>query len=155
MEYGSQQEGDPRLVRAGGTTTAAATGRRSAPFAARARRLTTETKHAFKTTEFWVYLTILVGLLIAGIVADADEGSAVDGFGANQVWLYAVILTVGYLISRGLAKSGSRDPYWDSGPDEGDADEASLGDRVKAAAQVLKEGPDSAGTSGSEPTQRL
>jgi hypothetical protein len=23
------------------------------------------------------------------------------------------ILTVGYMISRGLAKSGSRDPYWD------------------------------------------
>lgn len=155
MEYGSQPEADQRLVRAGGTTTARTSTRPSSSFAGRARRLTTETKHAFKTTEFWVYLTILVGLLIAGIVADADEGSTVDGFGANQVWLYAVILTVGYLISRGLAKSGSRDPYWDSGPDGSDSDETSLGDRVKAAAQVLKEGPDSEGTSGSEPTQRL
>jgi hypothetical protein len=27
------------------------------------------------------------------------------------VWLYATILTVGYMISRGLAKSGSREPY--------------------------------------------
>jgi hypothetical protein len=27
------------------------------------------------------------------------------------VWLYATILTVGYLISRGLAKAGSRQPY--------------------------------------------
>ena len=104
------------------------------------RRLTTETKHAFKTTEFWIYLVILLGLLLAGLVADADEGSTVDGFGANQVWLYAVILTVGYLVSRGLAKAGSRDPYWDE-PNSDDGD-ASIGDRVKAAAHVLKDGPD-------------
>jgi len=29
------------------------------------------------------------------------------------VRLYGTILTVGYMISRGIAKSGSRDPYWD------------------------------------------
>jgi len=33
------------------------------------------------------------------------------GFGARQAWLYVTVLTVGYMISRGLAKSGSRDPY--------------------------------------------
>jgi hypothetical protein len=104
------------------------------------RRLATETKQAFKTTEFWIYLVILFGLLLAGLIADAGEGSDVDGFGADHVWLYAVILTVGYLISRGLAKSGSRDPYWDD-PGAGD-DDTSIGDRVKAAAQVLKDGPD-------------
>ena len=75
------------------------------------RRLTTETKQAFKTTEFWAFLAILAGLFIAGIIADADEGSQVDGLGADKVWLYAVILTGAYLISRGLAKSGSSDPY--------------------------------------------
>ena len=49
-----------------------------------------------------------VFLLIAGAVVDsADAG----GFGARQVWLYATILTVGYMVSRGLAKSGSSDPY--------------------------------------------
>jgi hypothetical protein len=72
------------------------------------RRLSTETKAAFKTTEFAAYVTVLVGILVAGFVVDAsDEG----GYGARQVWLYATILTVGYMISRGLAKSGSRDPY--------------------------------------------
>ena len=81
------------------------------------RRLTTETKQAFKTTEFWAFLAILAGLFIAGIIADADEGSQVDGFGADKVWLYAVILTGAYLISRGLAKSGSSDPYTDSHDD--------------------------------------
>lgn len=71
------------------------------------------------------------------------------------MWLYAVILTVGYMLSRGLAKSGSRDPYWDSESSGDSGDDASLGDRVTAAAQVLKEGPDSEGTSGTEPTRRL
>jgi hypothetical protein len=30
---------------------------------------------------------------------------------SKQVWLYATILTVGYMVARGLAKSGSREPY--------------------------------------------
>jgi hypothetical protein len=98
-----------------------------------ARRLSTETKNAFKTTEFWVYIGLLIALLIAGTVDDS-EGTE---FGANDVWLYATLLTIGYLISRGLAKSGSRDPYWDT-PDSGRDD--SLADRVKTAAQVLADG---------------
>ena len=74
----------------------------------RTRRLSTETKAAFKTTEFFSYIAVLVGVLIAGAVVDsADAG----GYGARQVWLYATILTVGYMVSRGRAKSGSRDPY--------------------------------------------
>ncbi len=112
MEYDTGREAETRL--APGTTrtepAAYAPGSGGSGRTRHSRRLTTETKQAFKTTEFWIYLTILLGLLIAGIVADADEGSEVDGFGANQVWLYAVILTFGYLVSRGLAKSGSRDP---------------------------------------------
>ena len=74
----------------------------------RVRRLSTETKAAFKTTEFFAYLAVLAGILIAGLIVDnAGDG----GFGASKVWLYATILTVGYMVSRGLAKSGSRDPY--------------------------------------------
>jgi hypothetical protein len=81
---------------------------------ARTRRLTTETKAAFKTTEFFSYIAVLVGILIAGAVVDSSDAG---GYGARQVWLYATILTVGYMVSRGLAKSGSRDPY-----DAGDTD---------------------------------
>ena len=74
----------------------------------RPRRLSTETKAAFKTTEFFSYVAVLAGILIAGALVDsADAG----GYGARQVWLYATILTVGYMLSRGLAKSGSPDPY--------------------------------------------
>jgi hypothetical protein len=80
----------------------------------RATRLSTETKAAFKTTEFIVYVVILVGMFIAAAVTDnGDDG---QGFGADQVWLYATILTVGYMIARGLAKSGSRE-YYDTDED--------------------------------------
>jgi hypothetical protein len=77
-------------------------------------RLVTETKAAFKTTEFYAYVVTFVGILVAGAVI--KEKNNVDAFRADKVWLYLTILTVGYMIARGLAKSGSREPYWqDSG----------------------------------------
>jgi len=74
----------------------------------RTRRLSTETKAAFKTTEFFAFIAVLVGVLIAAAVIDETDAG---GFGARQAWLYVTLLTVGYMVSRGLAKSGSRDPY--------------------------------------------
>ena len=75
----------------------------------RVSRLSTETKSAVKTTEFIVYVVLLVGMFIASAVVDSNEDG--QGFGAEQVWLYATLLTIGYMISRGLAKSGSREYY--------------------------------------------
>jgi len=89
---------------AGRDTNGAASG---APRTA-SRRLSTETKAAFRTTEFVAFLAVLAGILVAGAVVDSSDAG---GYGARQVWLYAMLLTVGYMISRGLAKSGSRDPY--------------------------------------------
>jgi hypothetical protein len=83
-----------------------------------ARRLTTETKAFFKTSEWWAYVVIVVAILIAGNSIEGEEGGA-DIFAADKVWLYITILTVGYLISRGLAKSGVREPYT---VDPGDSD---------------------------------
>jgi hypothetical protein len=74
------------------------------------RRVSTETKAAFKTTEFMAYVALLAGILIAGAIVDSSDAG---GYGARQVWLYATLLTIGYMISRGLAKSGSREPYDD------------------------------------------
>ena len=88
------------------TTPATARGTRSTGL----HRLATETKAAFKTTEFYSYLMVLAGILIAGLVTETGSGHD-DRLVANQVWLFATILTVGYMISRGLAKSGSREPY--------------------------------------------
>jgi hypothetical protein len=78
--------------------------------AVRHRAATDETKAAFKTTELIAYVAAVVAVLIAAAVV--DEGDA-GGLGAKQAWLYVTVLTVGYMVSRGLAKSGSRDPYRD------------------------------------------
>ena len=66
---------------------------------------TVETKPAFKTTELIAYVVIALGILIASAVVDQNEDG--QGFGADKAWLYLTILTVGYMVSRGLAKAGS------------------------------------------------
>jgi hypothetical protein len=84
------------------------------PARTRTRRLSTETKAAYKTTELMAYVAAVAAVLIAAAVIDEPDAG---GFGARQAWLYVTILTVGYMISRGLAKSGSREPYWDEDTD--------------------------------------
>jgi hypothetical protein len=74
------------------------------------RRLTTETKQFFKTSEFVAYVVVFIGILIAANSIEAEEGGA-DFFSADKAWLYITILTFGYMLSRGIAKSGVRDPY--------------------------------------------
>jgi hypothetical protein len=69
------------------------------------RERTTETKHSTKTSEFYVYLAAAAAILIASLI--------VDGFNATEGWMFFTFLTIGYMISRGLAKSGSREPYRD------------------------------------------
>ena len=84
-----------------------------------ARRLTTETKQAFKTTEFWAMVGLIVAILIsAAVINGGDNGT--DQFIARQAWLYVSILGAGYFISRGLAKAGSREPYTDDPTDSPD-----------------------------------
>lgn len=90
---------------AGAFATDNATTERAMP-----RRLTTETKASFKTSEFFAYLAAVVGVLLASQLVGTEDGHT-DYFRADQAWLYIVILTIGYMISRGLAKAGSRDPY--------------------------------------------
>jgi len=75
------------------------------------RRLATETKQAFKTTEFWAMVVVVVGILVAAAAIKGGDTAGTDEFIARQAWLYVAIVAVGYMISRGLAKSGSREPY--------------------------------------------
>jgi hypothetical protein len=80
-----------------------------------AMRLSTETKHSFKTTEFWAMVAVIAGILIASKVVGQGDGNGngnVDAFPAVRAWLYVAIVAVGYMVSRGLAKAGSREPYW-------------------------------------------
>jgi hypothetical protein len=73
-----------------------------------ARRLSTETKAAYKTTELMAFVAAVLAVLIAAAVSDkAGPGE----FGANDAWRYVTYLTIGYMISRGLAKAGSRERY--------------------------------------------
>jgi hypothetical protein len=71
------------------------------------RRVARETKPSFKTTELIIYVLSVLGVLIAFWAVDANEDG--QGFSAYQCWFLVTFLTIGYLISRGLAKSGSRD----------------------------------------------
>lgn len=76
----------------------------------RPRRLSTETKSSYKTTEFFVYLAAVVGVLVASQLVGTDDNHG-DYFRADRAWFYVVLLTIGYMVARGLAKAGSRDPY--------------------------------------------
>jgi hypothetical protein len=74
------------------------------------RRLSTETKAAFKTTEFWAMVGVIVAILVSAAVITGGDSDG-DEFIARQAWLYVAIVAGAYLISRGLAKSGSSEPY--------------------------------------------
>ena len=69
------------------------------------RRVSTETKASIKTTEIIAYVAAVIGVLVAAQIS--------DDFGAQDAWFYVSLLTIGYQVSRGLAKSGSRDFYDD------------------------------------------
>ena len=59
-----------------------------------------ETKLSLKTTELWAFVLAVVGVLYAA--------SEADNFAADQAWMLVAVLTVGYMLSRGLAKAGTR-----------------------------------------------
>jgi len=73
--------------------------------------LSTETKQSTKTSELYAFIAVVVSILIAAAVIKGGDTGGTDEFIARDAWLYVSIVTAGYLISRGLAKSGSRDPY--------------------------------------------
>ena len=71
-----------------------------------------ETRPFFVTSEFLVYLLLLMGLGIA-----ASTSPSID---ARYFWKWATIATIAYMVSRGLAKSGTRSRSWDPREDLGD-----------------------------------
>ena len=66
----------------------------------------TETKPSLRTTEFWVYIAGVIGILAASFLVGKNS-VGVDIFRAPQAWFFITLLTIGYLGSRGLAKAGS------------------------------------------------
>ena len=69
------------------------------------RRTFTETKLGIKTSEFLLTIAAIVAVLVA-TYADGD-----DSLTQNDGWRYAAFIAVAYIVSRGLAKVGVREPY--------------------------------------------
>ncbi len=65
-----------------------------------------ETKSSYKTTELIAYVAAVAAVLIAALLTDGGA----DGFNTVDAWRFVTYLTIGYMISRGLAKAGSRNP---------------------------------------------
>ena len=90
-------------------TPSAASDTTNAPAHVEPRR-STETKASFKTTELMAYIAAVVGVLIASAAVGTTHAH-IDYFRADKAWFYIVLLTIAYMVSRGLAKSGSREHY--------------------------------------------
>ncbi len=59
-----------------------------------------ETKLSFKTTEFWAMGGVIAAILIAAAVSDS--------LGDVRAWTLVTVVAAAYIISRCLAKAGSR-----------------------------------------------
>ena len=68
----------------------------------------TETRPARKTTELIAYLAAVLAVTVTAFVVGDDGENTADPFSAEQALRYITFLTIGYMIARGLAKSGSR-----------------------------------------------
>jgi hypothetical protein len=75
-------------------------------WAARPRReYPIETKPFFLTSEFAIGVVAVIGLLITAATNHT--------VGARLFWYLTTAMVVGYMISRGIAKSGTRSQAWD------------------------------------------
>jgi hypothetical protein len=79
------------------------------PWIGYGRRPYSETKPFFLTSEFLAFAGMLIALLVALGVSDT-----LNNF---RGWLLPTILTSAYIISRGIAKSGERDPNPEQQPE--------------------------------------
>lgn len=59
-----------------------------------------ETKLSLKTTEFWAMVGVIAAILVASAISDS--------LGDVRAWTLVAAVAIGYMVSRGLAKSGSR-----------------------------------------------
>ena len=59
----------------------------------------TETKLSLMTTEFWAMGGVIAAILIAA--------QHLDHFSGQEAWTLIAAVAIGYMLSRGLAKSGS------------------------------------------------
>jgi hypothetical protein len=66
----------------------------------RVPRHSDETKLSFKTTEFWAMAGVIAAILIAAAISDSLDDV--------RAWTLVTVVAAAYIVSRGLAKAGSR-----------------------------------------------
>ena len=59
-----------------------------------------ETKLSLKTTEFWAMAGVIAAILVAAAISDSLDDV--------RAWTLVTVVAAAYIVSRGLAKSGSR-----------------------------------------------
>ncbi len=75
--------------------------RRRVNASSRETRLTQdETKNALKTTEFIAMASVIAAILVAAWVSDSLNDV--------RAWTLVAAVAIGYMVSRGLAKSGTK-----------------------------------------------
>ena len=80
----------------------------AAPPAPRVARDVDETKLSLKTTEFWAMVGLIAAILIASAVSDSLDDV--------RAWTLVAAVGIGYMLSRGLAKSGTKHSGHDDVP---------------------------------------
>jgi di/tricarboxylate transporter len=83
-------------------TTETVHGNQRAMTPARGERRVTETKHSTKTSEMYVMIAAVAGVLVAA--------QYTDDLTARWAWILVSAIAIGYMVSRGLAKSGGHEP---------------------------------------------
>jgi hypothetical protein len=63
----------------------------------------TETRRSLLTSEFWLTLVAAVVIVVAGYWGEAD-------LRVSLAWSLAAGILAAYILSRGIAKAGSKDP---------------------------------------------
>jgi hypothetical protein len=92
-------------MESGGRTAGARTDWRGRWAAPPRTQYTSETKPFFLTSEFIIYVLYLMGLGIAALTSDTID--------ARLFWILATVATSFYMLSRGIAKSGTRSRAYD------------------------------------------
>jgi hypothetical protein len=98
------QTGDARTTNKATTTDTVRGGHDTPRVTPRIR--STETRKSFRTTEFFAFVVFSALALLAAYTQ--------DGFDIDQAWTLVAVVTSFYMLSRGIAKAGSREPRYDN-----------------------------------------
>jgi hypothetical protein len=90
-----------------GSTTDTIRGGYDTPRTHLPRVRSTETRKSFRTTEFVAFVVVSALTLLSAYTQEA--------FDIDQAWTLVAVITSFYMLSRGIAKAGSREPRYDDG----------------------------------------